>query len=167
MKRWRASSALPLRRSASTQRRRMVFRRGGPWSSDAWHGCSCSKKNSFLVPPDSGTMSAAPCYLCDRRMPKQPEDSMRRSMGLVLVLAIALTDCTTSAGSYSSPGLAPVPGSITYQGQPRTKLTRSPVGSSFTDQWGRQVEEIYIIRPDRSLLIAERHYRPVFLLDDD
>ncbi|MCH4549635.1 hypothetical protein MK632_28470 [Rhizobium changzhiense] len=38
---------------------------------------------------------------------------------------------------------------------------------TFTDQWGRQVEEIYIIRPDRSLLIAERHYRPVFSLDDD
>ncbi|ARO27766.1 hypothetical protein CO659_02415 [Rhizobium sp. S9] len=96
---------------------------------------------------------------------------MRRSVGLALVLAIALTGCTTSAGSYSSAGLAPIPGSITYQGQPRTKLTRSPVGSSFphtfTDQWGRQVEEIYIIRPDRSLLIAERHYRPVFSLDDD
>ncbi|MDO3433884.1 hypothetical protein QWJ46_14455 [Rhizobium sp. CBN3] len=96
---------------------------------------------------------------------------MRRSVGLGLVLAIALTGCTTSAGSYSSAGLGPIPGSITYHGQPRTKLTRSPVGSSFphtfTDQWGRQVEEIYIIRPDRSLLIAERHYRPVFSLDND
>ncbi|MBX4926651.1 hypothetical protein [Rhizobium binae] len=96
---------------------------------------------------------------------------MRRSMGLGLVLAIALTGCTTSSGSYASVGLAPIPGSITYHGQPRTKLTKSPVGSSFphtfTDQWGRQVEEIYIIRPDRSLLIAERHYRPVFSLDDD
>nr|WP_245271599.1 hypothetical protein [Rhizobium hidalgonense] len=38
---------------------------------------------------------------------------------------------------------------------------------SFTDQWGRQVEEIYIIQPDRSLLIAARHYRPVFSFDDD
>ncbi|TLX04227.1 hypothetical protein [Rhizobium sp. MHM7A] len=96
---------------------------------------------------------------------------MRRSMGLRLVLAFALTGCTTSAGSYSPAGLAPIPGSITYQGQPRTKLARSPVGSSFphtfTDQWGRQVEEIYIIRPDRSLLIADRHYRPAFSLDDD
>lgn len=96
---------------------------------------------------------------------------MRRSVRLGLVLAIALTSCTTSAGSYSSAGLAPIPGSITYHGQPRTKLTRSPIGSSFphtfTDQRGRQVEEIYIIRPDRSLLIAERHYRPVFSLDDD
>ena len=99
---------------------------------------------------------------------------MNRSMGLGLVLAVALTGCTTGAGSYSSSyasaGLAPIPGSITYNGQPRTKLTKSPVGSSFphsfTDQWGRQVEEIYIIRPDRTLLIAQRHYRPVFSLDD-
>lgn len=94
---------------------------------------------------------------------------MKRSMGVVL--AIALAGCTASTGSYSSAGLEPIPGSITYTGQPRTKLTKSPVGSSFphsfTDQWGRQVEEIYIIRPDRTLLIAERHYRPVFSLDDD
>ena len=99
---------------------------------------------------------------------------MKRSIGLGLVLAVALTGCTTGAAnyssSYSSAGLAPIPGSITYNGQPRTKLTKSPVGSSFphsfTDQWGRQVEEIYIIRPDRTLLIAQRHYRPVFSLDD-
>ncbi|MBA9033116.1 hypothetical protein [Rhizobium leguminosarum] len=96
---------------------------------------------------------------------------MKRSIGFGLAFAVVLTGCTTSAGSYSSAGLVPIPGSITYSGQPRTKLTKSPVGSSFphdfTDQWGRQVEEIYIIRPDRSLLIAERHYRPVFALDDD
>ncbi|RWY83218.1 hypothetical protein EHI44_23405 [Rhizobium leguminosarum] len=96
---------------------------------------------------------------------------MKRCIAFGLVFAVVLTGCTTSAGSYSAAGLAPIPGSITYNGQPRTKLTKSPVGSSFphtfTDQWGRQVEEIYIIRPDRSLLIAERHYRPVFSLDDD
>ncbi|MEI1248434.1 hypothetical protein [Rhizobium aouanii] len=96
---------------------------------------------------------------------------MKRSIGFGLVFAVILTGCTTGAGSYSSTGLTPIPGSITYNGQPRTKLTKSPVGSSFphtfTDQWGRQVEEIYIIRPDRSLLIAERRYRPVFSLDDD
>lgn len=96
---------------------------------------------------------------------------MKRSIGFGLILAVVLTGCTTGEGNYSSAGLAPIPGSITYNGQPRTKLTKSPVGSSFphtfTDQWGRQVEEIYIIRPDRSLLIAERHYRPVFSLDDD
>ncbi|NKL18968.1 hypothetical protein [Rhizobium leguminosarum] len=96
---------------------------------------------------------------------------MKRSIAFGLVFALVLTGCTTSAGNYSSAGLAPIPGSITYSGQPRTKLTKSPAGSSFphtfTDQWGREVEEIYIIQPDRSLLIAARHYRPVFSLDDD
>ncbi|RFB88411.1 hypothetical protein B5K11_23190 [Rhizobium leguminosarum bv. trifolii] len=96
---------------------------------------------------------------------------MKRSMGFGLAFAVILTGCTTGESNYASAGLAPIPGSITYNGQPRTKLTKSPIGSSFphsfTDQWGRQVEEIYIIRPDRSLLIAERHYRPVFSLDDD
>ncbi|ARM92360.1 hypothetical protein RHEC894_PE00337 (plasmid) [Rhizobium sp. CIAT894] len=95
---------------------------------------------------------------------------MKQSMGLGLVFAVALMGCTTGSGNYSSAGLAPIPGSITYNGQPRAKLTKSPAGSSFphsfTDQWGREVEEIYIIRPDRSLLIAERHYRPIFSLDD-
>ncbi|ANM21060.1 hypothetical protein AMK06_PE00300 (plasmid) [Rhizobium sp. N541] len=96
---------------------------------------------------------------------------MKRSMGFGLAFAVILMGCMTGVGNYASAGLAPIPGSITYNGQPRTKLTKSPIGSSFphsfTDQWGRQVEEIYIIRPDRSLLIAERHYRPVFSLDDD
>ncbi|XUM51586.1 hypothetical protein NBG89_26435 (plasmid) [Rhizobium sp. YTU87027] len=80
------------------------------------------------------------------------------------VTALLLASCMVVSGSYSSDGLAPIPGSITYNGQPRTKLTKSPIGSSFphtfTDQTGREVEEIYIIQPDRTLLIAERHYRP-------
>lgn len=52
---------------------------------------------------------------------------------------------------------------VAISGQPRTKLAKSPIGSSFphtfTDQTGREVEEIYVIQPDRSLRIAERHYR--------
>jgi len=81
-----------------------------------------------------------------------------------VVTAVLVTSCTAVSGSYSSEGYAPIPGSITYGGQPRTKITKSPIGSSFphtfTDQTGREVEEIYIIQPDRTLLIAQRHYRP-------
>lgn len=70
-----------------------------------------------------------------------------------------LTACTATK---FGPGLTPIPGSITYGGQPRTKLTKSPVGSSFPhefyDNRGRLVEEIYIIQPDRSLSIASRVY---------
>ncbi|CDM58759.1 MULTISPECIES: hypothetical protein [Rhizobium] len=80
------------------------------------------------------------------------------------VTAVLVASCTAVSGSYSSQGYAPIPGSITYGGQPRTKLARSPIGSSFphtfTDQTGREVEEIYIIQPDRTLLIVQRHYRP-------
>ncbi|MEK1896093.1 MAG: hypothetical protein AAAB20_22935 [Rhizobium sp.] len=81
-----------------------------------------------------------------------------------VVTAVLVTSCAAVSGSYSSEGYAPIPGSITYGGQPRAKLTKSPIGSSFphtfTDQTGREVEEIYIIQPDRTLLIVQRHYRP-------
>jgi hypothetical protein len=56
--------------------------------------------------------------------------------------------------------LQPIPGSITYGGQPRTKLTKAPIGSqvpnTFTDQWGDTVFETYIIQPDRSLKLVSR-----------
>jgi hypothetical protein len=58
--------------------------------------------------------------------------------------------------------LHPIPGSITYGGQPSQRLTKSPIGSQvphiFTDRWGRRVEETYILQPDRSLKLVERHY---------
>jgi hypothetical protein len=89
---------------------------------------------------------------------------MIQKIAAVAFTAVLVANCTTVSGSYPSEGYAPIPGSITYGGQPRTKLTRSPIGSSFPhtfiDQRGREVEEIYIIQPDRTLLIAQRHYRP-------
>jgi len=74
-----------------------------------------------------------------------------------LVAFVGLAGCTaTPGGGYPEP----IPGSITYGGQPRTKLTKSPVGSwfhhRFTDQYGRTVEETYVIQPDRSLLLTGR-----------
>ncbi|OLP57638.1 hypothetical protein BJF92_21805 [Rhizobium rhizosphaerae] len=76
---------------------------------------------------------------------------------LALVLALpALSACTTAG----DPGVQPIPGSITYGGQPRTKLTKSPIGSTFThlltDEYGRQAEEVYRIQPDRSLKLLSR-----------
>ncbi|ASY69312.1 hypothetical protein AB395_00001942 [Sinorhizobium fredii CCBAU 45436] len=70
-----------------------------------------------------------------------------------------------------SPYLEPIPGSITYRGQPRTKLTKAPVGSivphQFIDRFGRRVYETYVIEPDRSLLLVSRRYRDFLLFDDD
>lgn len=76
----------------------------------------------------------------------------------VLPLAFALAACDQTATS----SLQPIPGSITYRGQPTQKLTKSPVGSIlphvFTDQWGERVRETYIVQPDRSLKLVDRVY---------
>ncbi|TAX94820.1 hypothetical protein ELH97_00915 [Rhizobium leguminosarum] len=74
-------------------------------------------------------------------------------------------EAPSKGGERTARGLEPIPGSITYSGQPRTKLTKSSVGSAFPhdfiDQYGRQVEETYIIQPDRSLIVAHRQYKPI------
>ncbi|MBY3198789.1 hypothetical protein [Rhizobium laguerreae] len=64
------------------------------------------------------------------------------------------------------PALEPIPGSITYGGQPRTKLAKSPVGSAVYNQFyngtGQRVEETYILQPDRSLKLVRREIGPDF-----
>jgi hypothetical protein len=57
--------------------------------------------------------------------------------------------------------LEPVPGSITFGGQPRTKLLKAPVGSTVTHQFyndaGQDVHEVYLLDENRNLqLIARR-----------
>lgn len=83
---------------------------------------------------------------------------MRASI-VALGLAALLAGCS-STGSSSGPGIEPIPGSITYNGQPRTKLTKAPVGSTFPhefyNQWGDRVIETYRIQPDRSLKLEDR-----------
>ncbi|MGK9051805.1 hypothetical protein [Neorhizobium petrolearium] len=76
-------------------------------------------------------------------------------------LAVMLAGCNVYTGSFNTgPGLEPIPGSITYGGQPRTRLTRAPVGSvvphQFRNQLGQRVDETYIIQPDRSLKLVDR-----------
>jgi hypothetical protein len=94
---------------------------------------------------------------------------MKTKIAILLATGTILASCT-SVGDISGPGMTPIPGSITYNGQPRSKLTKSPAGSSFPhtfiDSRGREVEETYIIRPDRSLMIANRIYRPIFRWND-
>lgn len=80
-----------------------------------------------------------------------------KSVLAVTLIALALAGCTTG---LSNANLEPIPGSITYTGQPRTKLTKSPVGSTFTHnfrRWnGDRVIETYQIQPDRSVKIIDR-----------
>ncbi|OLP58617.1 hypothetical protein BJF93_17390 [Xaviernesmea oryzae] len=84
---------------------------------------------------------------------------MRSTLSLCLAAVIALpmlSACTTGG----DPGVRPIPGSITYGGQPRSRLTKAPAGSTFThlltDEYGRQAEETYRIEPDRSLTLLSR-----------
>lgn len=72
---------------------------------------------------------------------------------LLPAIALFITGCTTSE-------LEPVPGSITYGGQPAGHLTKAPIGSAvgnrFRDQFGQEWSERYIIQPDRSLKLVNR-----------
>ena len=79
---------------------------------------------------------------------------------LPLFAVLALCACTPTTGV----GIEPIPGSITYGGhQPRTRLTKAPVGSTFEhrfrDRPGREVFETYQIQPDRSILLIRRRVR--------
>lgn len=75
-------------------------------------------------------------------------------------VVVVLAGCTTV-------DLQPIPGSITYNGQPRTKLTKSPVGSTFPhrfrDPYGNSYVETYRIEPDRSLSIIDRRRTDLFI----
>jgi len=79
-----------------------------------------------------------------------------------LLTGVLLTGCSSAEG----PALEPIPGSITYGGQPRTKLTKSPIGSAVHHQFyngtGQRVEETYILQPDRSLKLVRRVVGPDF-----
>lgn len=91
---------------------------------------------------------------------------MKARLGALLLAGAITAACT--AGDISGPGLEPIPGSITYTGQPRTKLTKSPIGSAFPHTFysgSRIVDETYIIRPDRSLMISNRRYRSIVRMD--
>lgn len=71
-----------------------------------------------------------------------------------LFLLALLTGCSTTST------VEPIPGSITYGGQPHSKLTKAPVGSTFSHDFrtedGRIAIERYAIQPDRSLKLLDR-----------
>mgnify|MGYP000866709697 FL=1 len=80
-----------------------------------------------------------------------------------IALALVLAGCSTGGpGAYVGPApyVEPIPGSITYRGQPRTKLTKSPIGSTFKHEFridgSTRAAETYRIAPDRSLELIDR-----------
>lgn len=80
---------------------------------------------------------------------------MKPALFSLAALAV-LAGCTAT----SNAGPEPIPGSITYGGQPKSRLTKAPIGSTFTnqltDEYGHRAEEVYRIEPDRSLKLLRR-----------
>ncbi|WP_084683168.1 hypothetical protein [Neorhizobium vignae] len=80
-----------------------------------------------------------------------------------LTTLAVLTGCSAATST-----IAPIPGSITYGGQPSTRLTKSPIGSQvshgFRDPSGVRWEETYLIQPDRTLRLVNR--RRISIPDD-
>lgn len=74
------------------------------------------------------------------------------------LVAIALLG--SLAGATAAAAIEPIPGSITYGGQPKTRLQKAPVGSllfhQFYGQNGNDYRETYRIRPDRGLELLDR-----------
>jgi hypothetical protein len=78
---------------------------------------------------------------------------------------IVLSIATLVLASCTTPEIAPVPGSLTYGGQPRTKLTKAPVGSKVHNSFPYRTGvayETYAIQPDRSLKLIRRDIRSDF-----
>lgn len=91
-----------------------------------------------------------------------------RHVLLLSAFTVLLAGCSVSDGN--APSLQPIPGSITYNGQPQTRLTKAPVGSpvphEFRDERGRRVNETYVIQPDRSLKLVSRRVCDFPFCDD-
>lgn len=77
-----------------------------------------------------------------------------------IMIPLFLVSCTQTISPIEYP---PIPGSITYKGQPRTKLTKVPIGSTFQHEirvgTGDFYIETYQVQPDRSLKIIRRVFR--------
>jgi len=93
-------------------------------------------------------------------------------MKTIIIFAVAAlaASCTTTALTSHQP-LEPIPGSITYGGQPRTKLMKSPIGSTFEHRFlgdnGTRWYEIYQIQPDRTVEIISRRKSSDFMFFSD
>ena len=73
----------------------------------------------------------------------------------ILISVLTLAGLTASSAS----ALEPIPGSITFGGQPHSRFQKAPVGSVVTHDFysgGNRYREIYLIQPDRSLKLSDR-----------
>ncbi|WP_184395359.1 hypothetical protein [Rhizobium sp. BK650] len=91
---------------------------------------------------------------------------MKALVPALLATTVVAAPLLAGCSAVDTTALEPIPGSITYGGQPRTKLTKSPIGSAvyndFHNQHGEHVYETYILQPDRSLKLVRRQIVPDF-----
>ncbi|MCJ8519098.1 hypothetical protein ABID21_002185 [Pseudorhizobium tarimense] len=76
---------------------------------------------------------------------------MKKTLALALLTAVV--------GASSAFAIEPIPGSITYNGQPSTRLEKAPIGSTVSHEFyadGHRYDEIYVIDKDRSLRLVSR-----------
>ncbi|WP_438747731.1 hypothetical protein [Pararhizobium sp. O133] len=90
-------------------------------------------------------------------------------MKIIVVAAFAALFLASCVAPTPYNSLEPIPGSITYNGQPRTKLKKAPIGSTlhnnFYGPFGERIEETYMIMPDRSLKLVARRRQRIGLYD--
>ncbi|MGO6695861.1 hypothetical protein ACCS54_17750 [Rhizobium johnstonii] len=82
-----------------------------------------------------------------------------RTRTIVATTVLLASLAVQTALATRARALEPIPGSITYQGQPKTKLQESPVGSIFSHSFyagGARYEETYKVKEDRSLELVNR-----------
>lgn len=70
-------------------------------------------------------------------------------------LALAILGVTVLL-TTSAFAIEPIPGSLTYGGQPKTRLKQAPAGSLVMHDFDFKWSEIYVIQPDRSLKLVRR-----------
>lgn len=82
---------------------------------------------------------------------------------VILALTVGTMVLSSCNSSISPVSYEPMPGSITFKGQPGTKLTKVPIGSTFRHEFrhgtGDYYIETYQVQPDRSLKIIRRVHK--------
>lgn len=90
--------------------------------------------------------------------------------GYLLTIAslFVITGCSSVPTDYE---LEPIVGSITYNGQPRTKLRKVPIGSTFQHEFNRNngdlVIETYQVEEDRNIKILNRRIVREWMMGPD
>ncbi|MCO5733442.1 hypothetical protein [Rhizobium sp. SSA_523] len=83
----------------------------------------------------------------------------RTSQTIVAATVLLASLASQAVFAPRAAALDPIQGSITFTGQPATKLQKSPIGSTLSHSFyadGTRYEETYIIRDDRSLELVHR-----------